>query len=95
MHTLEIFVQRRWHGVRYTCIRVWFSYATKFRTLRQKYEIYEIKSRMKICAITCTVFSFTFPLLEDKQKKRHRYQKRKIVLQIKAIRINGTQGTQK
>ena len=30
----------------------WFSYATKFRTFRQKYEIYEIKSRTKISAIT-------------------------------------------
>ena len=39
-------------GVKFTCIRVWFSYATKFRTFRQKYEIYEIKSRTKICAIT-------------------------------------------
>ena len=28
------------------------SSATKFRTFRQKYEIYEIKSRTKICAIT-------------------------------------------
>ena len=31
---------------------VWFSYATKFRTFRQKYEIYEIKSGTNICAIT-------------------------------------------
>ena len=43
-------------GVRCTCIRVWFSYATKFHTFRQKYEIYEIKSRMKICAITVPLF---------------------------------------
>ena len=63
-HTGKNFVLYRWPtfvhekfsysdgGVRCTCIRVWFSYATKFRTFRQKYEIYEIKSRMKICAIT-------------------------------------------
>ena len=40
-------------GVRCTCIRVyvWFLYVTKFRIFRQKYEIYEIKSHMKICAI--------------------------------------------
>ena len=41
------------------------------------------------------LFSFTFQLLEDKQKMRHGYQKRKIVLQIRAILINGTRGTQK
>ena len=29
-----------------------FSYATKFRTSRQKYEMYENKSHTKICAIT-------------------------------------------
>ena len=42
------------------------------------------------------LFSFTFQLhvLEDKQKIRHRYRKPKIVLQIRAILINGTRGTQ-
>ena len=39
-------------GVTYTGMRVWFSYATKFRTFSQKYEKYEIKSRTKISAIT-------------------------------------------
>ena len=32
-------------GVTYTVIRVWFSYATKFRTFSQKYKKYEIKVR--------------------------------------------------
>ena len=36
----------------YTDTRVWFSYATKFRTFSQKYEKYEIQSRAKISAIT-------------------------------------------
>ena len=43
----------------------------------------------------CLLLSFTFQLLKDKQKMRHCYQKRKIVLQIRAILINGTRGTQK
>ena len=36
----------------YICMCAWFSYATKFRTFSQKYEIYEIKS--------CTVIAENF-----------------------------------
>ena len=39
-------------GVTYIGIRAWFSYATKFRTLSQKYEVNEIKLRTNISAIT-------------------------------------------
>ena len=39
-------------GVTYTGIRTRDLYATNFRTFSQKYEIYEIKSRTKISAIT-------------------------------------------
>ena len=41
---LPIFVRYKFSysdgGVRYTCIRVWFSYTTKFRTFRKMYKMY-------------------------------------------------------
>ena len=39
-------------GVTYIGIRVWFSYATKCRTLRQKYKINKIKLSAKIYVIS-------------------------------------------
>ena len=46
------------HGVAYTGIRAWFSYATKFHTFSRKCEI---KSRTNISAITVLYSSFAGP----------------------------------
>ena len=46
-------------GVTYTGIHTRLSYATNFRTFSQKYEMYEIKSRTKISAITVMALFFS------------------------------------